>query len=380
MTEMQLDAELESRVAELSASIRESAASGTKLAICGSGSKDFYGNAMIGMPLDVRGLNGPLRHEPSELVVTAAAGTSLLELEETLSSANQMLAFEPPHFGSQATVGGCVAAGLCGPRRIATGYAGGALRDHVLGAKLLDGRGNLLSFGGTVIKNVAGYDVARLLAGSLGILGVLVEVSLKVVPRPTAEITLAIECDEVAALKYFGDWNLQSWPISASSWNDGRLLLRLSGATTAVRMATRAIGGDLLDEQTAANFWRGVREQTDSWFALTPEETLWRVSLPAGAPTLDPRKRQSESIFLEWHGMQRWIKTRDRSHTSLREQAHGFGGYVTRFRCGVAPDPDSRQIPAFEALSPALQAIHQRLKAEFDPSGIFNYNRLQPNF
>lgn len=380
MTQIQLDADLESRVAELSASIRDAAASSTKLAICGSGSKDFYGNAMIGIPLDVRNLKGPLQHEPRELVVTAAAGTSLLELEETLSSANQMLAFEPPHFGPQATVGGCVAAGLCGPRRIATGYAGGALRDHVLGAKLLDGRGNLLSFGGTVIKNVAGYDAARLLAGSLGILGVLVEVSLKVVPRATAEITLAVECDEVTALKYFGDWNLRPWPISASSWNDGWLLLRLSGATTAVRTARRAIGGDLLDEQTAANFWRGIREQTNSWFKLAPDETLWRVSLPAGAPALDPRKRQSESIFLEWHGMQRWIKTQHRSHMSLREQARDFGGYITRFRCGVAPDPDSRHVPAFETLSPALHAIHQRLKAEFDPSGIFNFNRLQPNF
>lgn len=387
MTSAPLDRDLEEHVAELAARIRESAEKGSRLVIRGSSSKDFYGNETEGMPLDVRGLCGPLQHEPSELVVTVATGTTLLELENALASANQMLAFEPPHFGPQATVGGCVAAGLCGPRRIASGYAGGALRDHMLGAKLLDGRGNLLSFGGKVIKNVAGYDVARLLVGSLGILGVLIEVSLKVVPRPATETTLSLEYNQAAALRCFGDWNLQPWPISASAWTEGRLFLRLSGAVAAVEAARREIGGDVLDDAEAGDFWKSVREQTAAWFKLEPDETLWRLSLPASAPALDLRVEQTDPVFLEWHGMQRWLRARDFDRTNLRAQVHRLGGHVTRFRRGslryaeppTASPTDARQDPAFEPLAPALSAIHRRLKAEFDPHGIFNFNRLQPN-
>lgn len=369
-------------MAELAARIRESAEQGSRLVIHGSGSKDFYGNATEGMPLDVRSLRGPMRHEPSELVVTVAAGTTLVELENALSSADQMLAFEPPYFGPQATVGGCVAAGLCGPRRIAAGYAGGALRDHMLGAKLLDGRGNLLSFGGKVIKNVAGYDVARLLVGSLGILGVLIEVSLKVVPRPATETTLSLECNQTTALQCFGDWNLKPWPISASAWTEGRLFLRLSGAVAAVQTACREIGGDVLDDAEAGNFWKSVREQTAAWFKLEPGETLWRLSLPASASALELRVEQPDPMFLEWHGMQRWLKAREIDRIVLRAQVHQLGGHLTRFRHGpprAAYPPDVRQDPAFEPLAPALSAIHRRLKAEFDPHGIFNFNRLQPN-
>ena len=373
----------DSALAQVAEQIRDAAAAQRPLYIQGGGSKVFFGNAAVGDLLDVRNLRADPRHEPAELVVTVGAGTPLAELEDLLAGAGQMLAFEPPRFGPAATVGGCVAAGLCGPRRIASGYAGGQLRDHVLGAKLLDGRGNLLSFGGTVIKNVAGYDVARLLAGSLGILGVIVEVSLKVVPRPAAEATIMLECDADEALRRCGDLGIEPWPVSASAWIDGRLYLRLSGASAAVAAARREIGGESVTSGVADDLWMRLREQRLEFFELAADDTLWRLSLPAGAPARLPSdavRGVGDAVLLEWHGMQRWVKTRhDRDAAvaarfagDLREAARRFGGHATRFR------GDEASGHAFEPLAPAVLAIHRRLKREFDPAGIFNRGRLQP--
>lgn len=365
------DQAFETAVGTVAERIRSAAATRTPLCLRGGGTKEFYGNEPVGELLAVDGLQALPLYEPSELVITVAAGMRLADLEALLYANGQMLAFEPPAFGADATVGGCVAAGLCGPRRLATGYAGGPLRDHVLGAKMLDGRGNLLSFGGTVIKNVAGYDVSRLLAGSLGILGVIVEISLKVVPRPAEEITLRFELDEQEALECYGAWNLHPLPISASTWHAGQLLVRLSGAPAAIGAARRWMGGEALEKRQGEQFWQSVREQQHESFARKSDEVLWRCALPFGSPVLP--SVGSDGTTHEWHGMQRWLKldgSDEQARRMLDDAVRRLGGYLVRFRGGT------RRGTAFAPLSPTSAAIHHRLKAEFDPQDVFNRGRL----
>ena len=335
--------------------VRAATAARTPLAIRAGGSKDFYGNESRGELLDPRGHAGIVAHEPTELVITARCGTPLSELEAVLDAAGQMLPFEPPHFGSTATVGGCVAAGLSGPRRASAG----ALRDYLLGAKLLTGKGEVLAFGGTVMKNVAGYDVARLAAGSLGVLGVITEVSLKVLPKPVADATLRLELDEAAALRRMNEWAGRPLPVSATAWRDGVLHVRLSGARAAVAEAQQSIGGEPVD---GAAFWHGLREQTDPFFAGgTP---LWRLALPSTAEAIDLRGPQ----LIEWGGAQRWLRS-DAPAGEIRAHAAARGGHATLFRGGVRRE-------VFTPLPAPIAAIHKRLKAEFDPAGIFNPGRM----
>ncbi len=349
---------MEPAIAALSEQIRSAAASRTALRIRAGGTKDFYGNAPLGMVLDPRPLQGIVAYEPTELVVSVRAGTPLAELEQELAAKSQMLAFEPPHFGSDATVGGCVASGLAGPRRTASG----GVRDFVLGARLLNGRGESLSFGGTVMKNVAGYDVARLLAGSLGILGVLVEISLKVLPMPVAQSTLRFETSAATALRKLNEWGGRPLPLSASAWSDSMLTVRLSGATAAVRAARDDLGGELIDDEDAMEFWRSIREQTHQFFA--GDTALWRMSVPSTAPMLTAGDQ-----LIEWGGAQRWLRTLQPTQT-VRECARRAGGHATLFRGG------DRSQGVFAPLPPALAAIHERLKTEFDPAGIFNPDRM----
>jgi len=335
--------------------VRAAVAARTPLRIRAGGSKDFYGNQTHGELLDPRGLAGIVAHEPTELVITARCGTRLAELEAALDAAGQMLPFEPPHFGPAATVGGCVAAGLCGPRRASAG----AVRDYLLGAKLLTGGGEVLAFGGTVMKNVAGYDVARLAAGSLGTLGVITEVSLKVLPKPVAETTLRLEFDEVEALRKMNEWAGQPLPVSATAWRDGVLHVRLSGARAAVAEAQRKIGGSAID---GAAFWHGLREQTDAYFA--GEAPLWRLAVPSTAEPLALTGAQ----LIEWGGGQRWLRS-DAPASEIRARAAACGGHATLFRGG-----ERRHV--FTPLPLPVEAIHKRLKAEFDPAGIFNPGRM----
>src|SRR5262249_43605399 len=267
--------------------IREAAARGAALRLRGSGSKDFYGNAPRGEVLDTRGYAGIVSYEPTELVVTARCGTSLVDLEKALGENDQFLPFEPPHFGAGATLGGCIAAGLPGPRRAAAG----AVRDFVLGTKLIDGRGRVLHFGGTVMKNVAGYDVSRVLAGSLGTLGLIAEASLKVLPQPPSERTLRLEMGEADAIATINRWAGQQLPVSATAWHDGQLLVRLSGAEPAVHAAAHRIGGESAD----AGFWNELKEHKHPFFAGT--EPLWRISLPSTAALDLPGKK-----LIEWGG------------------------------------------------------------------------------
>jgi len=354
---------MEDALTSLADRVRAATAERTPLQIRAGGTKDFYGNTPRGEVLDPRVLQGILAYEPEELVITALAGTSLTEVEATLQAHGQMLAFEPPHFGSSATIGGCVAAGLAGPRRASSGYTYGSVRDFLLGARLLDGRGQLLSFGGTVIKNVAGYDVARVLAGSLGILGVIVDVSLKVLPRPVCEATLRFEMDEVTALSKLNSWGGEPLPISASAWSGGTLTLRLSGAAAAVRSARPRLGGEEIGSTDADAFWREVREHTAQFFAGS--EPLWRLSLPS---TAEPHGLSAEQL-IEWGGALRWLRA-SLPATEIRGRAQRLGGHATLFRGG------DRAQGVFTPLTPALAAIHQRLKAQFDPHGIFNPGRM----
>ena len=346
--------------------VRAATAARTPLVIRAGGSKDFYGNASRGERLDPRGHAGIVAHEPTELVITARCGTPLAELEAVLDAAGQMLPFEPPHFGAEATVGGCVAAGLSGPRRASAG----GVRDYVLGVKLLTGHGEVLAFGGTVMKNVAGYDVARLAAGSLGTLGVITEVSLKVLPKPVAQATLRLELDEAAALKQMNEWAGQPLPISATAWQEGVLHVRLSGARAAVTEAQKKIGGETVD---GAALWHALREQTDSFFSPSPASAgegrreglpLWRLALPSTAPALALPGAQ----LIEWGGAQRWLRS-DAPAAQIRERATACGGHATLFRGSARRD-------VFTPLAAPIAAIHKRLKAEFDPAGIFNPGRM----
>lgn len=350
---------------QLCETVRAAAKAQTPLLIRAGGTKDFYGNESSGAVLDPRSVAGIVDYEPTELVITARAGTSLAELEHLVTENGQMLAFEPPHFGANATIGGCIAAGLAGPRRVSFGPTHGGVRDFVLGAKLIDGRGELLSFGGTVMKNVAGYDVSRLLAGSMGILGVIAEVSIKVLPRPMTRHTLCFELTETAAVYKLNEWAGRPLPLSASMWHDGGLYLRLAGASAAVSAASHQLGGEEIDNPQADAFWVSIREQTHPFFA--GDAPLWRVSVPSTAPVLSIHEPQ----LIEWNGALRWLRTRQ-SAEQVRECAKQAGGHATLFRGG------DRSTGAFSPLTAPLAAIHRRLKAQFDPVNIFNRGRLYP--
>ena len=338
--------------------------------IVGGGTKDFLGNALQGEPLNVRPLAGISSYEPTELVVTVRAGTPLAELEAALAERGQHLPFEPPRLGSASTVGGMIAAGLAGPSRAAAG----SVRDHLLGATLLNGKGEVLSFGGQVMKNVAGYDVSRVLAGSMGVLGVICEVSLKVLPMPTATATLRFEFDQAQALQKLNAWGGEPLPISASAWWNQMLVVRLAGARAAVEAALEQLGGEGIEPALAAAFWQGLRDQQDEFFAsasiaVAKGAALWRLGLPQTAAPLTLPGEQ----LVEWGGAQRWLCTPG-SAAQVREVATAAGGHATLFR---ANDKDAdRSGGAFHPLSAPLARFHRELKKAFDPDRVFNRGRL----
>jgi glycolate oxidase FAD binding subunit len=341
---------------ELVAQVRSATASGTPLRIVGGDTKRFYGRAITGTPLSTRGHAGILRHDPAELVLTARGGTPLADVEAQLENHGQRLPFEPPHFGADATLGGTIACGLAGPARA---WAG-PLRDFVLGARVLTGDGRVLRFGGEVMKNVAGYDVARLMAGSLGILGILLDVSLKVLPLPAGERTLALEMDEVGALDRLAELARGALPLTAGSWIDGRLYLRFEGSAATLDDIGQRIGGEVVPD--AGALWTSLREQTHPFFA--GQQPLWRCVLPPLAHAL----AVGATPLIEWNGLQRWYRC-DGNLTPF-DAAAAAGGHATLFRhAGVATE-------VFAPLAPPLMRVHRELKRAFDPASILNPGRM----
>jgi len=346
-------------VQRISEAIRAAAGQRRPLCIRGGGTKDFYGGSPRGETLDTTEYRGIVSYEPTELVITARTGTPLAEIEAALREKGQMLAFEPPHFGDAATLGGCVAAGLSGPRRA---YAG-AVRDFVLGVRLLDGRGDDLRFGGQVMKNVAGYDVSRLMAGSLGTLGVLLEISLKVLPAPPMETTVHLACAQADAIALMNEWAAKPWPVSATAFRRDGLRVRISGARSAVEAAIGRIGGVVVGPEEAARFWTGIREHTDDHFR--PDAPLWRLSVKSTTPPMALPGTQ----LIEWGGALRWLKS-DAPCASIREAARSAGGHATLFRAA------DKSAGAFHPLPDQLMKLHLRLKRSFDPAGILNPGRM----
>ncbi|WP_334135494.1 glycolate oxidase subunit GlcE [Tepidimonas sp.] len=352
--------------------IRAAAAQGQRLRVQGGRTKAFLRtDDSAHATLDTRTWTGIVAHEPTELVVTARAGTPLAELEAALAQHGQYLPFEPPHFGAGATVGGMVAAGLAGPARAAVG----GVRDYVLGARLLNGRGQHLTFGGQVMKNVAGYDVSRALAGSRGALGVITEVSLKVLPLPAGEATLRLRLDQASALQRLAHWRGQPLPLNASVWFDdgtgGALWVRLRGAAAAVRAASVRLladaDGEVLPTAAAQTLWPAVREQTLPFFTTppTPRHDLWRLSLPATTPAL----HESLPTLVEWLGALRWVWASLEQAETVRAQAAQAGGHAWLWR--AAPER-TEPLARHSAPPAAMLALQQRVRHAFDPHGVFD--------
>ena len=383
--------------------IRAASAAGSPLQIRGGGSKDFLGSLPRGELLQTKDLCGIVAYEPSELVVTVRAGTPLQELEAALAASGQYLPFEPPHFGapsapsappppppgagvqgggaqdsaaaaaSKATAGGMLASGLSGPARASAG----ALRDHVLGVTMLNGRGELLVFGGQVMKNVAGYDLSRLMVGAMGTLGLIVNMSLKVLPLPPQEATLRFDWEQDAALQALRRWNAQALPLNASCWveDEGRpmFFVRLRGALAAVESACKRMGGERMDRVATAGDWEACRQQQLPFFRkpAQPGLSLWRLSVPPATPCLTLPHAQ----LIEWHGGLRWSWAGPDQAEQLRAAAQSAGGHASLFR---AADDAQRQGGTMPPLPAASWRIQRELKRQFDPAGIFNPDRLYP--
>jgi len=358
--------------------VRSAAAARTPLRISGGNTKAFYGEPVAGQALCTADWRGIVSHEPSELVVTARAGTPLLELEAALAEQGQCLPFEPPRFGAASTIGGVVAAGLSGPARATAG----AVRDHVLGMQFIDGRGHWLTFGGQVIKNVAGYDLSRAMVGSMGTLGVISHISIKVLPLAPAEATLVFVLSQHDALEQLHRWGGQPLPINASCWVKDHttpdapelLFVRLRGAVAAVESACerlgREAGGERMDNAQAGPDWAACRHQTLPFFtAPAPDLCLWRLSVPQTAPVLPLPYAQ----LIEWQGAQRWLWASASAAGDIRSATAAVNGHATLFRAGADGAPG---VPRFDRQSAVIQTITQRLRAEFDPAGIFNPGRM----
>ncbi len=339
------------------ARVKEAAATHRPLHIHGGNSKAFYGRPVAGDALDTREHSGVLDYEPSELFIRARSGTALSEIEQRLDRHRQMLAFEPPRFSPHSTLGGVIASGLSGPRR----PFAGAARDAVLGIGLINGKGEALHFGGQVMKNVAGYDLSRLMAGALGTLGLLTDVSLKVLPRPETEYTLKQVCTQQEALLRCAGWTANPLPLSGACWHDGRLYLRLSGTEAGVRHARHQLGDSLLEQDDG--WWQRLRDQQLDFFRR--DTPLWRLSVPPATPPL----AIAGDWLIDWAGGQRWLYSNENAAT-IRQLTGSVGGQATLFRNA----PDSEEV--FQPLPAPLFSLQQRLKQAFDPEGILNPGRL----
>lgn len=355
--------------------IRQAGKEKSKINICGGLSKSWYGDTPIGDTLSTIEHRGIIDYQPEELVITVRAGTPLAEVENALAEKNQMFAFEPPHFGSTTTIGGMIASGLAGPGRAQAGN----LRDFVLGADIMDGEGRVLSFGGKVMKNVAGYDVSRLLPGSMGTLALLLNASIKVLPLPAASQTIRFELSQASALAQMNQWASQPLPLSASAWigdvGDGQLTIRLAGAGAAVEAAIKKMNSDLagvlLDPNEAKEFWRSLKEQSNPFFNLEPQQNLWRFAVdPMSSPLSLPGP-----ICVEWLGGQRWYKG-ELSIEQAKQIAAKHGGHATLFRGSKVAGQSVFTKLSDNPLTAPLEVVQNRLRTAFDPHGIFQTGRM----
>lgn len=360
------------------------------LQLQGHGSKAFYGQPIDpALPiLSTQEYAGVVAYDPSELVVVARAGTALTDLEAVLAERGQRLAFEPPRFGGRGTVGGMIATGLSGPGRLSAGPC----KDYVLGLSIMNGDGALMRFGGTVMKNVAGYDMSRLHTGAMGILGLILEVSLKVLPEPAARCTVQIACPRGKSIEWADQWLSEPLPVSATAWlqdttgsardamrtsntEPGLLMVRFAGAVAAVNAAVQrfesSYGARRVSDDEADTFWTALRDQSQGFFQVPdddPRRRLWRISVPAQTPDLS----LAGACLLEWGGALRWLWT-DAPASEVRSVATSVGGHASLYRGAL---DDRTRDGCLPSLSPVLHGLHQRIKTELDPHGLFNPGRL----
>jgi len=343
--------------------VRRAAEAGTPLRIVGGNTKAFYGRPVEGETLSTREHRGITSYDPVELIVSVRAGTPLAELEAALAEQGQMLGCEPPHFGEAATVGGMVASGLSGPRR----PWAGSVRDFVLGIRLITQDGRQQRFGGEVMKNVAGYDLSRLMVGAQGTLGLVSEVSLKVLPRPGARHSLRLAMPLAEAMTKLAEWGRSPLPLTAAAWHDGALHLRLEGGPSSVAASRERLGGDDLDD----GFWADLRELRLGFFSREDARPLWRLSLPHNTPSLGLPGVAEADLLYDWGGTQRWLRS-DLDAATLREACARAGGHATCLGDRQGPG----QTDPFMPLEPVVEKYHRALKAQLDPKGIFNPGRL----
>jgi len=371
----------DSFVPHLQERVRRAQAAATPLVIHGGNTKLFYGAKTIGEAVDMRAYSGIIAYQPRELVLTVRAGTPLAEIEAAMATEMQILPFEPPHFGAGATIGGSVAAGLSGPRRPYTG----AVRDFVLGTRIVNGKGEDLHFGGRVIKNVAGYDVSRLMTGAMGTLGVLLDISFKVLPKPARETTLRYEMDQATAIQRFNEWAGKPLPLSATCWDNGVAMVRLSGTLAGVEAARKKLGGEVVEQTQAATFWASVRDHSHPFFE-NGAAPLWRLSVPATTPVLAlpstplPSTPVPSTPLIEWGGALRWLRADAQSNShanaqadTLRQQIAAVGGHATLMRAGTNGVVGH---PVFHPLTGKLAELNRNLKAAFDPANVLNRGRM----
>jgi glycolate oxidase FAD binding subunit len=366
MTELAIHAADQDIAEQLCEQVSSAYTDRTPLRIVGGDTRAFYGRPVEGQALNIAAHSGIVSYDPVELVVTARAGTRLSALHAALAENHQMLAFEPPMFGEASTIGGAVATGLSGPRR----PWAGAARDFVLGTRVITQEGKLLRFGGEVMKNVAGYDLSRLMAGAQGTLGVLTDISFKVLPTPTATHSMRLPLNLADALKKLAELGRQPLPITAAAWHNGELFLRLEGGKSSVSATQAHLGGEPLD----ASFWTLLRDHTHAFFKLDDGRVLWRLSLPPNTPPLTLDIAETD-IFYDWAGSQRWVKTSLDADT-IRAACAAAGGHATCY----TPHAQGGAVEPFTPLNAVVEKYHRNLKAELDAHGIFNPGRLYAAF
>ncbi|MCU7904794.1 MAG: glycolate oxidase subunit GlcE [Candidatus Thiodiazotropha sp. (ex Epidulcina cf. delphinae)] len=345
---------------QLQASVLDAHHSTRHLQLIGSGSKRFYGREAKGEILSLSAHSGIVGYEPTELVITARAGTPLEEIEQALTEKGQMLPFEPPRFSGGGTIGGAIAAGLSGPRR----PWGGAPRDLLLGIKLLDGQGRILNFGGQVMKNVAGYDLSRLMAGALGTLGILLEVSVKVLPKPPQEHTLTFYSEDHNTWTLIRDILGKAIPVTATYSRGNRHKLRLACNKHRLKRIQTECGLETVDHQE--EFWQALRDQELDFFQR--KAPLWRISLPPAA-----RLGLADETLNEWSNALRWLVS-EKPGEEIRTLVERQAGHAVLFRNG------DRTGERFHPLQPRVAEIQRKLKQVFDPKGIFNPGRHYPHY